>query len=745
MKVVIIGGGPAGLYSGLLLKKADPAHDITIIERNPSDATYGWGVVFSDRTLTSFREADYPTYVAITDNFVIWDAIDVHYRGELTRCGGHVFAGLRRTRLLDILQRRCEEQGIKLQFNREVTDLSELGDYDLLIGADGVNSVVRDTFVDAFKPNLQEGKAKYIWLGTRRVFDSFTFIFRENEHGLFQAHVYPFDGHTSTFIVECDELTWQRASLDQVDEADSIAYCEQIFAKELHGHGLMSNNSRWINFITVRNKTWRHGNVVLLGDAAHTAHFSIGSGTKIAMEDAIALANGFEQHDDLESALNHYELERRPRVEALQEAADASRIYFENVRRYLHLEPMQFTFHLLTRSTRISYDNLRLRDPYFVDTVDRWFAATAVDRQSEPGNPSAVLRTGDGKREKGKKEGFTSAPLPLRSPTLVAPPPLLTPLRLREMTLPNRVVFAPTSTYSAEDGIPNDAHMRQLVHRASGGAALVMTEPTAVSPEGQITPACIGMYRDDHVVAWTKIVDFIHANSASKVALQLNHAGRRGSTRPRTEGLDRPLRTGNWPLIAASPLPYMAQSQTPKEMDRDDMDQVRDDFVRAAEMAEEAGFDTLQLHFAHGYLLASFISPLTNQRDDEYGGSLENRMRFPLEVFDAVHAVWPEEKPISVAITATDWHRRGSDLDDGAAVAGMLRNHGCDLIQTLAGQTTAYARPTYDPGFLIPYSDWVRNESGVPTMVGGHLTTTDQINTAVAAGRADLCIMEIRD
>ncbi len=716
MKIAVIGGGPGGLYFSLLAKKASPARDITVIERNPPDATYGWGVVFADRRLTAFREADYKSYKEITDHFVLWDAIDVRYRGEVQSCGGHVFAGLSRKRLLNILQRRCEELGVRLIFEQEVGVLSAFGRYDLLVAADGINSGVRNAYAQVFKPRLDVHRTKYIWYGTTRLLDAFTFIFRENDHGVFTVHAYPFDGQTSTFIVECDVSSWGRAGLDEASEAESLAYCERLFAGDLEGRALMSNNSRWINFVTVRNQTWRHGNIVLLGDAAHTAHFSVGSGTMLAMEDAISLANAFDVHgEDVEAALTGYELERRPVVEALQEAASESSHYFEHVRRYVHLDPLQFTFHLLTRSGRIDYENLRLRDPLFVAAVDGWFAGTAV---------TSIQAAG------------TQIVAPSR---LFAPPPLFAPLRLRGLRPANRVVLSPPPTYSAEDGEPQD---RQLVDAARRGAGLVMTEIVAVSPDGRITPGCAGLYRPEHVSAWRRLVEAVRATAEAPILIQLGHAGRRGSTRPRGRGLDRPLLTGNWPLLSASALPYTSQSQIPKEMDRDDMDRGRDDFTRAASMADEAGFDMIQLHMAHGYLLASFMSPLTNLRADTYGGTLENRMRFPLEVFDAVRATWPADKPMSVAISATDWVRGGFGIEDAVAVAQVLGAHGCDVIEVLAGQTTIDARPTYGRLFLTPLSDRVRNEAGVCTMAAGGITTASDINTILAAGRADLCVMD---
>ncbi|MEO6891084.1 MAG: FAD-dependent monooxygenase [Ktedonobacteraceae bacterium] len=719
MNIVILGGGPAGLYSALLIKKAQPAHDITIIERNPADVTYGWGVVFSDRTLASFQRADYKTYEQITNHFVLWDAIDVHYRDERLRCGGHVIASIARKHLLRILQRRCAELGITLKFGSEIHDLAQLPACDLLIAADGINSLVRRSYAEHFKPSIEMGKARYIWLGTSKVLDAFTFIFRENEHGLFQVHAYPSSGSTSTFIVECDEASWLKAGLDSASEEESLAYCQHLFAADLNGAPLLSNNSKWISFATLTTRSWHHQHSVLLGDAAHTAHFSIGSGTKLAMEDAIALASALEQHADLETALNEYEVERKPVVEIFQRAARESQAYFETPKRYLGLTPMPFAFQLLTRSGRITYDDLRLRDPRFIDSVDRHFATNA-SHQWGAEHPQRA----------GQSQG---APVPI----IVAPPPMFAPLTLRDLTLPNRVIveYRDVRTLARGAGAqPPDV--------ALTGAGLVMTGLVAISADGRITPDDAGIYTSEHIIAWAEIVQSIHSCSPAKVGIQLSHAGRRGSTQPRTQGLDRPLREGNWPLLSASPLPYTPQSQVPKEMDRAEMDRVQAAFVQAARNALEADFDLVQLHFAHGYLLASFLSPLTNLRTDAYGGDLERRMRFPLEIFDAVRSAWPQERPISVALSVTDYMKGGLMVEDALQVARALKEHGCDIIAILAGQTTMQSEAAYGRGFLTPLSDRLRNEAAIPTLVGGYLTTSNEVNTILAAGRADLCSME---
>ena len=712
MKVNVLGGGPAGLYASLLLKQAHPEWQIEIFERNPEGATYGWGVVFSDRTLTELRAADPTTYQQITDSFVLWDAIDVHTHGERIRCEGHTFAGIARRHLLDILQRRCAAIGVPVHYLTTIDDPDTLRDADLLIAADGVNSPVRAQYASAFQPRTEQGANRFIWFGTDKVYDAFTFLFIDSPHGLFQVHAYPFDGQTSTFIVECAEETWRRTGLTETDEAASVVFCEALFADHLAGHRLLSNRSHWLTFVTLKNARWSHENMVLLGDAAHTAHFSIGSGTKMAMEDAIALATACTQHADLPTALRLFALSRKPRVESIQRAAAESQRYFENVRRYRHFTPLQFAFNLLTRSGRITYDSLRQRDPHFVSDVERGFQTAARDAQGIAGKATPI----------------------------VSPPAVFTSLALRGMVVPNRLVFAPIASHGATDGILDEPDARQLIEQACGGAGLVCTEAVAVSAEGRITPGDAALYTDDHAAAWARIADAVHRESSAKVCLLLNHAGRRGATRPRAAGLDRPLRAGSWPLIAASALPYTAANQTPRAMNCAEMGRVIADFVAAARRAVDADIDLLQLHMAHGYLLAGFLSPLTNRREGEYGGPLENRMRFPLAVLDAVRAVWPADKPLAVALSATDWATGGATPEDAATTARSLTEHGCDLITVYAGQTVINERPVYDFEAFAAQSDTIRNDACIPTLATAYTTTTGQANTLLAAGRADLCL-----
>ena len=711
MRIVSIGGGPAGLYFSLLMKKADPAHDITVVERNRPDDTFGFGVVFSDATLDNFAEADRESHAAITGSFAHWDDIAIHYGGRVLTSTGHGFAGMSRQRLLDILQRRCAELGVGLEFQREVDDLAFCADADLVVGADGVNSLVRARYAEHFRPQVDWRPNKFVWLGTTFPFSAFTFLFKESAHGLWRVHAYRYDASTSTFILETTEETWRRAGLDRADEDETLAFSERLFAEDLAGHRLLKNRSLWRSFPIVQNDCWHHRNLVLVGDAAHTAHFSIGSGTKLAMEDAIALARALRYHGEVEKALAAYEEDRRPEVERLQRAARVSLEWFEETERYHgRLEPIQFAMSLLTRSLRVTHDNLKLRDPRFVATVDRWFASEA-GRQS-------------------------------RIPALaLTPPPMFTPFRLREMLLTNRVVVSPMCQYSAVDGTPGDWHLVNLGSRAVGGAALVIAEMTDVSREGRITPGCTGMYEPEHLAAWKRIVDFVHTASQARIGLQLGHAGRKGSTRRLWEGMDEPLPEGNWPLLSASALPYHPYSQVPRAMNRRDMDTVRDQFVRAAQMAEAAGFDMLELHAAHGYLLASFISPLTNIRTDEYGGALENRARYPLEVFDAVRAVWPSSKPMSVKISATDWAAGGLSLDDAVGFARRLREHGCDIVTVSTGQTVPEQQPVYGRLYQTPFSDRIRHEAGIATMTVGNLAAYDDVNSILAAGRADLCVL----
>ncbi|MBW7851938.1 MAG: bifunctional salicylyl-CoA 5-hydroxylase/oxidoreductase [Rhodospirillales bacterium] len=710
MKIACIGGGPGALYFSILMKKARPDARITVYERNRVDDTFGFGVVFSDATMGGFAAADRESYDAITERFVHWDDIDVHYQGEVLTSTGHGFAGMSRLALLDVLWRRAAELGVELVAGHEVTDLGRFADCDLIVAADGVNSMVRERHAEHFQPALDWRRNKFIWLGTDKPFDAFTFYFRENDCGLWRVHAYQYEPGHATFIVECTEDTWRRAGMDRATEDESVAYCERLFAEELAGHKLLKNRSIWRTFPTVRVANWHHGNVVLLGDAVHTAHFSIGSGTKLAMEDAIALVDAVTAHPgDVERALLAYETDRKPVVESLQRSAQVSLEWFENVERYYgRLEPLQFAFSLLTRSLRITHDNLRQRDPDFVARVDAWFAARAL--------PDA--RRGN-----------------------VAPPPMFTPFRLRDLTLDNRVVVSAMCQYMAEDGLVNDWHMVHIGARATGGAGLVMTEMTDVSAEGRISPGCAGLYTDAHAAAWRRIVDYVHTYSTAKIGVQLGHAGRKASTRLAWEGSDRPLEAGNWPIMAPSPIPWRDENQVPRQMDRADMDRVRDDFVTAANLAEAAGFDLIELHFAHGYLLSSFLSPLTNKRTDEYGGSLENRLRFPLEVFHAVRAVWPEAKPISVRISATDWAPGGFTPADAVAAARILKAAGVDIIDVSAGQVVADQKPVYGRLFQTPFAEAVRLEADIPTMAVGNISSYTDVNSIIAAGRADLCAL----
>jgi anthraniloyl-CoA monooxygenase len=714
MKVVSIGGGPAGLYFGILMKQADPRSEVTILERHRSSETFGFGVVFSDATLENLRAADPESFREIARRFHHWDDIDVHYGDERLTSTGHGFCGISRRTLLDILGARCEELGVDVRYGVEVGDVAAHRDADLVLVADGANSGIRSRFAEHFRPTTDLRPNKFVWLGTTRPFPAFTFYFKESEHGLWRIHCYQYEKDGSTFIVETTDAAFRASGLDESDEDATIAFCEDLCREELRGHRLLKNRSVWRNFPTIVNKSWSWENLVLLGDAAHTAHFSVGSGTKLAMEDAITLVEKLAQNGDVAAALRRYEAERRPAVESLQRAAQASLQWFESTERYLRTEPVQFGFNLLTRSLRITHEDLKVRDPAYIRKIDEWFAARAAEQSGTP----VPARAGD-----------------------PVPPPMFTPFRLRGMIVPNRVVVSAMCQYSAEHGVPDDWHFVHLGSRAVGGAGLVFTEMTDVSPEARITPGCAGMWAPEHVRAWKRIVDFVHGNTESKIGMQLAHAGRKGSTKLAWEGIDEPLPEGGWPLLSASPIPWFPHSPVPKEMDRTDMEAVRDDFVRAAQLADAAGFDIVELHFAHGYLLASFISPLTNVRRDDWGGALPNRMRFPLEVLDAVRAVWPQEKPLSVRISAVDWTPDGMGPGDAVHVAAMLKEHGCDIVDVSAGQTVPHARPVYGRQFQTPFSDRIRREVGIATIAVGNISSYMDVNTIVAAGRADLCAL----
>lgn len=734
MRIAVIGGGPGGLYFAALAQqltaqRGDRAHEITVWERNAADDTFGFGVVFSDETLGGIEHADQAIYEAIAADFARWDDIDVHYRDEVVTSGGHGFAAMSRVRLLDILRDRATALGVRVHMLTEAPPADELAaQYDLVVAADGVNSATRAKFADTFRPTLDARHCHYMWLGTDLVFDAFKFYVVQTPWGVMQIHGYPYDRPParrdrpvplSTFIVEMHEQVWRAAGFDRLAARDfapgesdlaSIARCDELFAGILDGHRLIANNSRWIRFTTVRNESWRRGNVVLVGDAAHTAHFSIGSGTKLAMEDALALAACLHEQPTVPDALLAYEAERRPVVLSTQRAAQASLEWFENLGQYVHQEPLQFAFNILTRSRRVTYDNLRLRDPEFVERLDRWFAASEAARGALPGH--AEVR-----------------------------PPMFQPFRLRSVTLPNRVIVSAMDMYTAEDGLPGDFHLVHLGSKALGGAGLVMTEMVCVSPEGRISPGCTGLYTEAQERSWARVVDFVHDHTQAKIGLQIGHSGRKGSTKRMWEGMDEPLPDGNWEVVGPSPIPYAPINQIPRALSKAEMEGIKQQFVAAAERGVRAGFELLELHCAHGYLLSSFITPVSNQRTDEYGGALANRLRYPLEVFKAVRAVWPPERPMSVRISATDWVPGGVDADEAVGIARAFAEHGADAIDVSTGQTTPDARPAYGRSYQTPFADRIRNEVGIATIAVGAISSWDDVNSIILAGRADLCAL----
>ncbi len=713
LKINVVGGGPGGLYFSILMKLANPDHDITVFEQNRSDDTFGFGVVFSDETLENFMGQDAVTYQEIRHQFAYWNEIEVRYRGERIRSGGHGFAGMARMTLLNIFQKRCAELGVKLNFETIIDDLDKVRDADLVLGSDGLNSFVREAHKDHFKPNIDYRQTKFVWLGTTQKFDAFTFIFKENEHGWFYNHAYQYGQGVgkagSTWILETHENTWKKAGLDQANEEETIAYFEDMFADELGGHPLLSNKSIWRNFPVVTAENWSHENIVLIGDAVHTAQFSIGSGTKIAMEDAITLSDAIVKEDSIQAAIQSYEVQRKDEVARLQRTALVSLGWYEHARRYNDLTPKQYAFNFLSRNKAVTYENLSLRDPDYGADINRWYAELVKQDQ-----------------------GFE---IPSNNP----PPPMFTPYKIGNVELQNRVVVAPMCQYSANEGTVNDWHLVHHGSYAKGGAGLIFTEMTDVSPEGRISPKCAGMYEAEHVPAWARVVDFVHDNTKSKICMQLAHAGRKASCNLGWVDGGAPLAEGAWPILSASAIPFTPDSQVPKAMDRADMDKVRDDFARAAGMAAEAGFDMVELHAAHGYLLSSFISPVSNTRDDDYGGSLENRLRFPLEVLAAVREAWPDDKPISVRISAEDWvGDKGVSGDEAVEISKLFYENGADIINVSAGQTTTDAQPIYGRMFQAHLSEQIRLEADIPTIAVGNITSADQVNTILAAGRADL-------
>jgi anthraniloyl-CoA monooxygenase len=715
VRIAVIGGGPGGLYFSALAKQLGPENEISVWERNATDDTFGFGVVFSDETLGGIEHADPMIHQHMEQGFARWDDIDVHFRGQTITSGGHGFAAMSRKHLLQILQERCEELGVAVRFSTEAPDVETLSaTYDLVVSSDGLNSAVRSKYAASFRPSLDHRLSKYIWLATDKVFDAFKFYIYETPYGVMQAHGYPFDANGSTFIVEMNEPVWRAAGFDVFaaqqfapgdSDEKSIERIKELFAEVLEGYAVMANNSKWINFTTVRNEHWRHGNVVLLGDAAHTAHFSIGSGTKLAMEDALSLAACLHEHATVEAALDEYESERKAVVLSTQRAAQASLEWFENLDQYVHQNPLQFAFNILTRSRRVTYCNLQLRDPEFIDTVTGWFAEECPDHLPDT-------------------------------------PPMFQPFRLGELNLVNRVVVSAMDMYRAVDGVPNDFHLVHLGGKALGGAGLVMTEMVCVSESGRITPGCTGLWTDEQTTAWRQLTDFVHQQTRAKVGIQIGHSGRKGSTKLMWDGIDQPLDEGNWAIVAPSALPYrLGVNQVPRELTEADLAQITREFVDAARRADNAGFDLLELHCAHGYLLSSFISPVTNRRTDRYGGDLAARLRYPIEVFREIRRIWPDHKPITVRISATDWVEGGITGDDAVMIAQAFKRAGAAAIDVSSGQVTPDEIPAFGRSYQTPFADKIRNHVDIPTIAVGVISSHDDVNSILLAGRADLCAL----
>ncbi|MEP2953208.1 MAG: bifunctional salicylyl-CoA 5-hydroxylase/oxidoreductase [Sulfitobacter sp.] len=711
MRAICLGGGPAGLYFAISLKLRQPEADVTVLERNRADDTFGWGVVLSDETLDNLEVNDPVSAREIRSHFAYWDDIALHHKGNVIHSTGHGFCGIGRKRLLLILQERARALGVNLQFETEVKDASEyMDDYDLVVASDGLNSRTRMEFEETFKPDIDVRRCPFVWLGTHQKFDNaFTFIFEKTDKGWIWVHAYQFDKDTATFIVECSQDTFDAYGFGEKTQEETIAICEEIFKDHLDGHKLMTNashirGSAWIKFPRVLCEKWSHENVVLLGDASATAHFSIGSGTKLALESAISLAKHVSDDKDLTTAFEKYEEARRLEVLRLQSAARNSVEWFEDVERYLDLDPVQLNYSMLTRSQRISHENLRERDPKWLEGAEKWF----LDQAGADSNG------------------------PVRAP-------MFAPFQLRDMKLENRIVVSPMAQYKAVDGCPTDWHFVHYAERAKGGAGLVYTEMTCVSPEGRITPGCPGLYAPEHEAAWMRLTDFVHAETEAKICCQIGHSGRKGSTQLGWEEMDAPLKAGNWDIISASAIPWSENNALPKAATRADMDAIRDEFVAATRMAERANFDMVELHAAHGYLISSFISPLSNQREDAYGGSLENRMRYPLEVFKAMRDAWPGGKPMAVRISANDWvEEDGVTPDEAVEIARMFSDAGADIIDVSAGQTSKQAKPVYGRMFQTPFSDRIRNDGGIKTMAVGNIYEADHVNSILMAGRADL-------